>query len=195
LFAGVPRLVSLLDTFERNWHVMEQVNQLRESLPDAARDIKINLTNVLTPGVLDAKQTWGTALACAYASRNASLVTAVLADARAAGVPDTTLDDAKAAAVLMAMNNVYYRFRHAIGKDTYSQRPARLRMMRTNQVADSKPNFDLFCLAVSSINFCEVCMQAHEKEALEGGLSEDQVHDSVRLAATINAAAVALESL
>ena len=36
-------------------------------------------------------------------------------------------------------------------------------------------------------------MRAHEKVVLEGGLTEDQVHDAVRIAATIHGAAVALE--
>ena len=35
-----------------------------------------------------------------------------------------------AAAVLMAMNNVYYRFRHMVGKPSYQTKPARLRMNR-----------------------------------------------------------------
>jgi lipoyl-dependent peroxiredoxin subunit D len=169
------------------------LDPLRESLPDAARDTKINLQSVLQPGTLNAHQVWGTALACAYAARNPQLTQAVLADARASEVPETVLDDARAAAVLMGMNNVYYRFRHAIGKESYSQKPARLRMLRTKQVTSNKPDFDLFCLAVSAINFCEACMHAHEKEALEGGLSEDQVHDAVRIASVINSAAVSLE--
>jgi len=173
---------------------MENLNAIRESLPDAARDIKINLQTVLQPGTLSPQQSWGSALASAYAARNPKLIAAVLADAKAAGVEDGTLEDAKAAAVLMGMNNVYYRFRHAIGKETYSQRPARLRMMRTNQVTSTKPDFDLFCLAVSAINFCEICLQSHEKEALAGGLTEDHVHDAVRIAAVIHAAAVAMET-
>ena len=36
-------------------------------------------------------------------------------------------------------------------------------------------------------------MRSHEKVVLEGGLSEDQVHDAVRIAAVVHAAAVALE--
>ena len=172
---------------------MDQLNAIRETLPDAARDIKINLQTVLQPGTLSKPQVWGSALACAYAARNQRLVAAVLADAKAAGIEEGTLDDAKAAAILMGMNNVYYRFRHSIGKEVYSQRPARLRMMRTTAVTSNKPDFDLFCLAVSSINFCESCMQAHEKEALAGGLTEDHVHDAVRIAAVVHAAAVAME--
>jgi lipoyl-dependent peroxiredoxin subunit D len=173
---------------------MERLNALRETLPDAARDIKINLQNVLAPGALGLAQTWGVALACAYTARNPALTQAVLADAQAAGVEASVLDDARAAAILMGMNNVYYRFRHVIGKESYSQKPARLRMLRTNQVASVKVDFELFCFAASAINFCETCMKSHEAVALEGGLTEDQVHDAVRIAATIHAAAIALET-
>lgn len=173
---------------------MDRLNSLRESLPDAARDIKINLQNVLAPAVLNLAQTWGVALACAYTARNQKLTEAILADARAAGVEDPVLDDARAAAILMGMNNVYYRFRHRIGKEAYSQKPARLRMLRTTQVASSKVDFELFCFAASAINDCESCMRSHEAVVIEGGLSEDHVHDAVRIAATIHAAAIALET-
>jgi alkyl hydroperoxide reductase subunit D len=172
---------------------MENVNQLRESLPDAARDIKLNLQNVLAPASLNLAQVWGVALTAAFTARNERLVQAILADARAAGVAEAVIDDARAAAVLMGMNNVYYRFRHLIEKEAYSQKPARLRMLRTTQVASNKPDFELFCFTASAINNCQTCMQSHERVVLEGGLSEDQLHDAVRVAATINAAAIALE--
>jgi AhpD family alkylhydroperoxidase len=51
----------------------------------------------------------------------------------------------------------------------------------------------LYALAVSAINGCESCVQAHEHAVVAGGLTEDHVHDAVRIAATVNAAAVALE--
>jgi alkyl hydroperoxide reductase subunit D len=93
----------------------------------------------------------------------------------------------------MAMNNVYYRFRHLVGKPSYGEKPARLRMNRLVKPAGSKTDFELYCLAVSAINGCGTCMESHEKVVTAAGLSEDQVHDAVRIAATINAAAVALE--
>ncbi len=173
---------------------MEQLNLLREQFPDAARDIKINLTNVLQPGALNAAQTWGVAMATAYAARNETLTKAVIADAKSAGVDDAVHEDAKAAAILMGMNNVYYRFRHVIGKEEYEQKPARLRMMRLKQVATNQVDFELFCLAVSAVNNCQACVQSHEHVVLEGGLTTDQVHDAVRIASIINASAMALES-
>jgi alkyl hydroperoxide reductase subunit D len=93
----------------------------------------------------------------------------------------------------MAMNNVYYRFRHQIGKESYSQKPARLRMTKLAKPATNKADLELFSLAVSAINGCEACVQSHEKVVLEAGLTEEQVHDAVRIAATMHGAAVALE--
>jgi alkyl hydroperoxide reductase subunit D len=94
----------------------------------------------------------------------------------------------------MGMNNVYYRFRHMVGKPGYSQMPARLRMQRIAQPATSKLDFELLCLAVSAINGCEACVKAHEKVVVEGGLTEEHVHDAVRIAAVVHAAAVGLEA-
>jgi lipoyl-dependent peroxiredoxin subunit D len=171
---------------------MPPLEALRAQLPEAARDIKLNLQSVLQSGSLSTDQRWGVALAAAYATRHPELAAAVLADA-AAAVSPAVIEDAKAAAALMAMNNVYYRFRHVIGKESYAQKPARLRMNRMAQPATSKVDFELFSLAVSAINGCEMCMRAHEKAVLDGGLGEEQVHDAIRLAATLHAVAVSLE--
>ena len=170
---------------------MSAVEELRASLPEAARDIKLNLQSVLQAESLTPAQRWGTAIASAVVSRSPILRDALLADARAAAVGEAVIDDALAAAALMSMNNVYYRFRHMIGKASYEERPARLRMQRMAKPASSKTDFELFCLAVSAINGCEMCIRSHEQVVLGGGLTEDQVHDAVRIAATVHAAAVA----
>jgi alkyl hydroperoxide reductase subunit D len=175
---------------------MSAVETLRARMPENARDTKLNLQSVLQAGTLTAAQRWGVAVASAAAARNAELLEAMLADARLeAGdaVIDDVIDDALAAASLMAMNNVYYRFRHMVGKPSYDQKPARLRMQRIAKPATNKPDFELFCLAVSAINGCEMCIRSHEAAVIEGGLTEDHVHDAVRIAAVVNAAAVALE--
>ena len=137
-------------------------------------------------------QRYGVALACAYASRNDALRNALAADA-ATLVGEGGLDDAKAAAALMSMNNVYYRFRHMIGKPSYSSMPARLRMTRIANPATTKLDFELMSLAVSAIHGCEMCVRSHEHSLLELGATEAQVHDAVRIAASVFGAAVALE--
>jgi alkyl hydroperoxide reductase subunit D len=172
---------------------MTGLERIRQALPEAARDIKLNLAAVLQDGPLSPAQRWGVAIASAIAARNPRLRAATLADAAAAGVEAAVVEDARAAAALMAMNNVYYRFRHLVGKDSYGQKPARLRMNRLVKPATSKADFELLSLAVSAINGCETCIRSHEEVVLAGGLTEDHVHDAIRIAATFHAAAVALE--
>lgn len=172
---------------------MTTLATLADRMPDAARDIKLNLQSVLETSSLNDAQRWGVALACAIAARNPELKRAIVEEAGAKLEP-AVLDDAVAAAALMGMNNVYYRFRHMIGKPVYETKPARLRMQRIAKPATNKADFELFCLAVSAINGCEACVKSHEHVVVEGGLSEDQVHDAVRIAAVIHAAAVALEA-
>ncbi len=168
---------------------MSALEGLRDAIPEPARDLRLNLQAVLAESSLGVEQRWGVAAACAIAARNPRLREAMLADARAAA-GDAVVEDAVAAAAIMGMNNVLYRFRHLIEKPSYGDRPARLRMNRLVKPAGSKLDFELFCLAVSAINGCGTCMQAHEKVVLAGGLSEEQVFDAVRIASTIHGAAI-----
>jgi lipoyl-dependent peroxiredoxin subunit D len=176
---------------------MSKLEELRPKIPEPAKDIRLNLTSVLEGSTLGDAQRWGVAVASAAAARNPRLYRAVLDDARSAidkgAFSAGVIDDALAAAALMAMNNVYYRFRHLVDKPAYSERPARLRMTRLARPSTNKTDFELYCLVVSAINGCESCVRAHEKVVTEGGLTEDQVHDAIRIAAVIHAAAVALE--
>lgn len=172
---------------------MIELESLRETIAEPMRDIRLNLQSVLAGGgALTPGQRWGVALASAAAARHSPLTQAVLVAARAEVGPEV-VDDALAAAGLMAMNNVYYRFRHLIEKPSYTDMPARLRMTRIARPATNKADFELFCLAVSSINACEACLRAHEEAVLSAGLTENHVHDAVRIAATLHASALALE--
>jgi alkyl hydroperoxide reductase subunit D len=174
---------------------MASLEVVRSELADAHKDTRLNLQAVLEGGSLTPEQRWGVAVASAYAARNDRLKEAMINEAKKALTnPEPILEDARAAASLMAMNNVYYRFRYMVGKESYSTKRPGLRMNRMAQVLTNKVDFELVCLAVSAINGCQSCVQSHEKVVLEGGLSEDQVHDAVRIAAVIHAAAVGLES-
>jgi len=166
------------------------LDAIRESLPDSARDIKLNLQAVLQVPGLSSAQRYGVAIATACAARDPVLRDALIADARREVEPGV-IEDAVAAAALMAMSNVYYRFRHLVGKAAYAEMPARLRMNRLAQPATNKLDFELFSLAVSAVNGCETCVQAHERVLVSGGLAETQIHDAVRIAAVVNATATA----
>jgi alkyl hydroperoxide reductase subunit D len=171
------------------------VGALRERLGDFAKDIKLNLGTVLTAeGAPDltTEQIHGVALASAYATRNDRIV-AALEGETAPTLSDAYRKAAKAAATIMAMNNVYYRFAHLVNDEEIAKMPARLRMNVIGNPGIPKADFELFSLAVSAINGCGRCMEAHLHEVVKGGISKVGVHSAVRIASVVNAAAQAIE--
>jgi lipoyl-dependent peroxiredoxin subunit D len=171
---------------------MSALQQLLEQIPEVARDLRLNLTAVLEAESLTPAQRWAVAVASAHAAGAPALAHALVESARPAGVSEGALEDARAAAAIMAMNTVYYRFRHMIGKKSYAEKPARLRMHRLGKPATTKADLELMSLAVAAIHGCEMCIRAHEEVIVKAGLSEEQVHDAVRIAAAVTGAAQAL---
>lgn len=164
-----------------------------DTIPDYAKDLKLNLGSVLRQTELTAQQIWGTALASAIASRN-DQVLAVITEEALKNLSPEALNGAKVAAALMGMNNIYYRFTHLVENPKYATIPARLRMngIRTHG-ADHK-DFELWCTAVSAINGCGACMKAHEKVLREKGVGEEQVAAAIRIASVIHAVAAVMDA-
>ncbi len=162
------------------------MEQLLSSIPDYAKDLKLNLQTVLKQTELTEQQTWGTVVACALASRNPLVIDALLANA-AQHLQPVAMEAAKGAAAIMGMNNVFYRFQHLSEHEKYSTMPARLRMniMRTH--GSDPVDFELWCLAVSAMNGCGKCITAHDRTLREKGVSEESVLAAVRIACVIQA--------
>ncbi|MEI9985131.1 MAG: carboxymuconolactone decarboxylase family protein [Aliidongia sp.] len=168
------------------------IDAIKAQLPDYAKDLKLNLGNVLnTPG-LTAQQIWGTAVASAIAARNPVVRDAVLAEARQ-HMSAAAIDAAKAAAAIMAMNNIYYRFVHLASATDYAGMPARLRMNVIANPGVDGLDFELWSLAVSAINGCGMCIDAHEREIVKKGASREAIQAIVRIAAVIHGVAVTLD--
>ncbi|MBM3995192.1 MAG: alkyl hydroperoxide reductase [Planctomycetes bacterium] len=174
---------------------MPQVDALRETFGEPAKDTKLNLAGLASSDILDADQIWGVALASVYFLGEPRLRDAVVGDAKAAGVSDAVFDDAMAAASLMGMNTIYYRFRHLVGKESYSKKPARLRMTWMSKPKTGKATFELMSMAIAVLEGCEVCVRMHEASILQHGLSEEHVHETVRIAAILKGAVVALRCM
>lgn len=174
---------------------MEQTTNLINKLPEEAADLVANAERVLSGESLNTIQTWGSALAAAYFIRQPDLIAAILSDAKVAGLSDDYLSDAKGAAAIMGMNTVYFRFRHIMHSDAYSQKAFNLRMTRMKQVATDQLHFELFSIGPAALAGCELCLKAHEAAVKKGGLNEDNVHDAVRIASVLNGIAVALETV
>ena len=169
------------------------VNDIKAQLGDFAKDTRLNLGIVLSEeGApdLSQKQIFSIALASAYATKSDVLVNAVLADA--AILSETEQNAAKSAASIMAMNNVYYRFLHLVSDKDYGKMPAKLRMNVIGSPGVEKVDFELMSLAVSAINGCGMCMDAHVHEVTKAGVSKTAVQSCIRIASVINAAAQSL---
>ena len=174
---------------------MDKTKLLLQKIPGEASDLAANAQRVLGGESLNPTQTWGSALASAYFIREPDLTAAILADAKAAGLSDEHLSDAKGAAALMGMNTVYFRFRHIMHSDAYTQKAFNLRMTRMKQVATDQTHFELYSIGPAALAGCELCLKAHEAAVKKGGLDEENVHDAVRIASVLNGIAVALGTL
>ena len=168
------------------------LESLLEATPAYAKDLKLNLSSLLRQTELTEQQTWGTAAACAIASRNPLLLETLLAEAKARLSPQA-LEAAKTAAALMGMNNIYYRFLHLTTNSKYATIPARLRMngIRTHGIDHN--DFELWCTAVSAINGCGACVESHQKALVDRGVGEETILAAVRIASVVHGLAAVFD--
>lgn len=164
------------------------IDTIKDAIPGYAKDIKLNLSSLAYDESLSAQQLWGTFLASALASRNEFVIQHVEAEARQ-HLSDEAMTAAKSAAAIMAMNNVYYRFVHLASNKEYQNMQAKLRMNVIGNPGVDKDDFELWSLAVSAINACGMCIDAHEQQLLKAGMSKEQVQTAVRIAAVVHATA------
>ena len=168
------------------------IDNLKQLLPEFAKDIKLNLSSIMQEDAeLSANQVIGIALASAYATKHAIVIQHIEAQAKELLAAEY-IEAAKAAATIMAMNNVYYRFLQLVEDDNYKQLPARLRMNIIANPGIDKVDFELYSLAVSAINACGTCVKAHANVIEKAGITPVGIQNTVRIAAVINAAAQAL---
>jgi alkyl hydroperoxide reductase subunit D len=169
------------------------LDALKDALPDYAKDLRLNLGSVLSQADLSEQQLWGTVLAAAIAVRSPLVLTGLEPEARQRLSPEA-YTAAKAAAAVMAMNNVFYRARHLLSDPEYGTLRAGLRM---NVLADpgvDKSDFELWSLAVSAVNGCGQCLDSHERVLRSAGMPREAVQEAFRIAAVVQAVATTLEA-
>lgn len=176
---------------------MEYTNNIISKLPDSAKDVRLGLQGVFTPEGsqgLDNTQIWGTALACAITLRQPQLLKAIKADA-AEHLDEAGLKAAETAAAIMGMTNIYYHTTyHLMKDDTYRTMPAGIRMNASRSHGHDAINYELFALGASVIGQCGNCINAHDKQVKEHGISREGVQSVVRIASYLNAAAIMLDA-
>ena len=169
------------------------IETLKGLMPDYAKDIKLNLSSLANDETLNEQQKWGTFYASALATRSPLIIKAIEEEVEQ-HLSETALKAAKAAHAIMAMNNVYYRFLGLVENSTYQSMPAGLRMNIISNPGVEKADFELWSLAVSAINACKGCINAHEQELLNHNITTNQIQTTVRIASVIQAVAAILDS-
>jgi alkyl hydroperoxide reductase subunit D len=159
-----------------------------DSLPNYARDLRLNLGSILADQTIADARKYGLLLACAHGTGYKPIVEA--AEGEIAGkLDDAHANAARAAAAVMAMNNVYYRFVHLASNPVYETLPARLRMNVIGAPGIDKADFELFSLAVSAQNGCGMCIDSHERVLSQHGVKPETIQTAVRIAAVMKAVA------
>lgn len=151
------------------------------------RDFKVNFNSTLSSEHLSAKEIGLIGVSIAVNNQNKPLLAYYTSFSEANGASAEDIAEAVACASLLASNNVFYRFRHFTQKEKYTQIPARIRMQIMMKPVTGKEFFELLSLAVSAVNGCEMCVNAHEDSLIKLGTTEERIFDAVRIASLITA--------
>jgi alkyl hydroperoxide reductase subunit D len=164
------------------------LKEFADTLPDYAKDLRLNISSLLNDQTLGEQRKYGLLLACAHGTGYRPIVAAAEAEVTGRLSPEAA-NAARAAAAVMAMNNVYYRFVHLSSNPEYATMPARLRMNVIGAPGIDKDDFELFSLAVSAMNGCGMCVDSHERQLQQHGVKAETVQTAVRIAAVMKAVA------
>lgn len=149
------------------------------------RDLKINLGNALQYQTLSKKESYLLALSVAINEKNKLAIESFTKLAINEGSTEAEIAETYACVSLLNANNVLYRFRHFTKKDVYQNSPAGIKMSIMMSPVFGKEFFELMSLAVSALNGCELCVNAHEASLLKLGTSENRIFDAIKLTAII----------
>ena len=160
------------------------VDQLKEGIPDYAKDTKLNLDAVIKRTTLSPDEAEACALAAVFATGNARLWTWIQSQV----ANQTEAAAAITAASLMGMNNVWYPYLEMVGDENLSGLPGQLRM---NAIATlggtTKARFEAYSLAASIVGKCHFCVRAHYDTLKKEGYTVEQLRDIGRIAAVMTA--------
>lgn len=163
------------------------LDNLKHLIPDYAKDQRRNLEALINSSVLTQQQLWGCVLVSAVTSRNDVVLKQVHSDARE-HLSDNAIDVALACTSAMTLNNYGFRAKHWLGHDFEPIRFG-LRNGVSLKPGVTQADYELWAVAVSVVNGCEQCTQAHSRDAQEQGLRALHVWEAVKIASVIQAIA------
>lgn len=163
---------------------MSWVDQLKDTIPDYAKDTRLNFDTVIKRSSLSVEEAEAVALSAAFATGNSKFWTWVHSQIQDRKEADAALT----AASLMAMNNVWYPYVEMADDENLKGLPVQLRM---NAIAShggtTKARFEAYSLAASIVGKCHFCVKAHYETLKKEGYTTEQLRDIGRIASVITA--------
>ena len=159
------------------------VDALKEqSIPEYAKDTKLNIDAVIKRSTLPVEEAEAVALAAAFATGNSKLWTWVHSQL----ANRVEADAALTAASLMAMNNVWYPYVEMADDANLTGLPAQLRMNAiSTHGGTTKGRFEAYSLSASIVGKCHFCVKAHYETLKKEGYTVEQLRDIGRIAAVM----------
>jgi alkyl hydroperoxide reductase subunit D len=165
---------------------MSWVDQVKESIPDHAKDIKLNLDAVMNRSGLDDVDAHACAFAAAIAANNGDLAFEISMNGPLMGTDER--EAAKTAAALMGMNNVYYPFVEMTEDPDLKGLPPGLRMNAyATHGGVSKKKFEMYALAASIVGKCQFCVKNHYDVLKKEGMTVTELQAVGKIAAVVAA--------
>ena len=163
---------------------MSWVDQLKENLPEYAKDIKLNLDAVINRSSIDSEHATYLALAAAFSTGNGKLVAFITASA----TDEVERNAALTAGAIMAQNNVWYPYLEMADDANLTGLPAQLRMNAiSSHGGTTKGKFEAYSLASSIVGKCHFCVKNHYDVLKKEGMTVAELHHVGKIAAVINA--------
>ena len=165
---------------------MSWVEQVKESIPDHSKDIKLNLDAVMNRSGLDEVDAHACAFAAALAANNGDLAFEISMNGPLMGTDER--EAAKTAAALMGMNNIYYPFVEMTEDADLKGLPPGLRMNAyANHGGVSKKKFEMYALAASIVGKCHFCVKNHYDVLKKEGMTVLELQAVGKIAAVVSA--------
>jgi alkyl hydroperoxide reductase subunit D len=169
-------------TIGGNW-----VDQVKESIPDHSKDIRLNLDAVINRSGLDIVDTHAIAYAAALSAGNGGLAFEIEHNSPLFN-DEKVREAAKTAASLMGMNNIYYPFVEMTQDPDLKGLPAGLRMNAyASHGGVTKKQFEMYSLAASIVGKCHFCVKNHYDVLKKEGVTVQQLQMIGKIASVINA--------
>ncbi|MDR2174080.1 MAG: carboxymuconolactone decarboxylase family protein [Burkholderiales bacterium] len=169
---------------------MDFLAALKDRIPDYAKDIRLNLDSVIERSPLPREEVLGCALAAAFAAKNSELVTMLRR-----AMPDAEAEGALTASSLMGMTNVWYSFIEMADDEEIKKQQAGLRMNAYATYGGvSQRKFEMWALSASLVGKCRFCVSSHVAALKKTGVTDAELKEIGRIAATVNSVALILNA-